>query len=64
MPPTGPIQTLSCVVSGDGTYATRTTLAGDFPVPGNYEYQLLANYGSGAQILKSKPLGLVVSAAL
>jgi len=39
-------ESLPMAVSGDGTYAFRSTLAADFPVPGAYSCQLSAAWGS------------------
>lgn len=39
---------LALTLTGDSPpLATRTTLATDFPVPGNYQVQLTADYGGG-----------------
>jgi hypothetical protein len=57
------LSTLSLLVSGDGTYAYRLTLATDFPVGGTYNLQLIATFTDGT-ILKSPVQSLDVGWSL
>ena len=50
---------LSFLPSVDGSFAYRSTLATDFPVPGTYELELVVNQLDGS-LLKSNVLNLNV----
>ncbi len=62
--PVGNLTTLSLIVSSDGSYAYRSTLATDFPIGGEYEIQLIATFPGNTPELKSPIQSLPVGLSL
>jgi hypothetical protein len=64
VPPTAGVrQLLSLVPSSDGSYASRLSQAGDFPSAGEYNCELLANWGN-TQVIPSPAFNFFVAPAL
>jgi hypothetical protein len=56
-------RTFTLAVADDGSQATYTTLAGDFPLNGTYEMQIVATYTTFGPIA-CKPFDFVVGEEL
>lgn len=52
--PDGVRRAFDMSIAMDGSQATYVTGSGDFPIPGLYEAQVIATYGSGAVVPSDK----------